>query len=215
MNIRIWCHVAAGTLILGSAAARAEEKKLPAPLEEAPAPEIFAPADTSGCDAKCEAVRALWVDKMCPQVGLFTREERTPLKRQTVEVEYVPEKRTFKEIVFKPRLVERMVPVCTLRPETVTDCHGHCTTVMKPCTEMKTVQEVVFDAVTVDRQDTVQVPRLVKKEAVVTQKTIILEYRTEFVKQGYPILIPDEVRKEQFLHAPKPECPELLMEPAK
>jgi hypothetical protein len=101
------------------------------------------------------------------------------------------------------------VPCTTMVPETVTDpCTGHCTTVMKPCVEMKLQKDVEFYAVAEEQVETIKVPYIKQIEEIVPRKTVLLEYRTDMQTRGYAVAVPGlPVPHDKWLIAPNP-CPD-------
>jgi hypothetical protein len=147
----------------------------------------------------------LWQDQWVPVHRLVPREVITEERRPSLEVAYREEKRTVVETVLKSREVERLVPCAVLRPVTETCPEtGQCTTVWKPCTEMKPVKELEYYAVAEPRTIVVQVPFVRAAEVVTPRRTILIENLT--ILQNHPgaIVIPGpEGRPDRFELVPK------------
>jgi hypothetical protein len=192
----------------------AQEKAAPVPEQLPPVVEIQSVPGGHGCD--CPAPwKALWVERDVPLQTLVPREVITEEKQKTLEVLYREEKRTFTEVVIKPREIQTQVTTCRMRPVTVTDpCTGHCTTVLQPVTEVKQVKETIYEAVPEKKVVTVRVPYLKEVDVLVPAKTLLLEQRTEMRVEGYGVKVPAErIPKDRVLVAPAPCCPHEQLAP--
>lgn len=161
-----------------------------------------------GCEERCPTgVRVLWAETAAPLVSLVPSEVVTFVKQPFLEVAYRPEKRVVADVVLKPREVERAVTCTTVKEVKVTDpITGECSTVMQPCTEVRTVKETVYGAVREEREVVVMVPYLRKVEAVVPRKDLLLEYRTEMCKKSHPVPVPEDVPGPRVFLVPPPPC---------
>jgi hypothetical protein len=187
----------------------AQEKAAPVPEQLPPIVEIQSVPGVHGCDCPAPPWKALWVEREVPLQTLVPREVIREEKQKTLEVLYREEKRTFTEVVIKPREIQRQVTHCRMQPVTVTDpCTGHCTTVMQPVTEVKQVKETIYEAAPEKKEVTVRVPYLKEVDVLVPAKTLLLEQRTEMRIEGYGVKVPAErIPKDRVLVAPAPCCP--------
>jgi hypothetical protein len=182
-----------GLLAWAGRPASAQELIPPPPQEkqvEKVPPPLLAPLEP-GCDHSHPGVKILWMERQVPIQVLVPREVVVPQKRPTLVVDFKPQKREITEIVLKPREVTREIPFTTMKP-CVEVCPetGHCTTVMKPCTEMRVVKDVVFYSAPVKRTIVVPVPFVKEVEEIVPTRTIILEYKTELQRCPGAISVP-------------------------
>jgi len=147
------------------------------------------------------------MDRLVPIQRLVPREVITEVRTPGQEVAYREEKRVITEMVVKSREITRQVP-CTVMKPVVEDCAetGKCTTVMKPCVEMKTVKDVEFYTEPVERTLVVPVPYLRPVEVVVPRRTIVLEYKTILEKRQQAVIVPAEIPPERMVITPKPAC---------
>jgi hypothetical protein len=83
------------------------------------------------------------------------------------------EKRTVSVIVPKIREVEEDTVVTELKPETVTDCDGHCHTEYKPCPVVRKVKREVVEMVSQDVTFEINVPTL--EQAPLLVQRLVLE----------------------------------------
>ena len=144
-----------------------------------------------GCDHAHPGIKILWMERQVPIQVLRAREFIVPQKRPTLVVDFREEKRVVTEIVMKPREVTREIPFTTMKPCTeVCPETGHCTTVLKPCTEMRLVKDVVFYPTPVERPIIIRVPFVKEIEEIVPAKTTILEYVTELQRHPGAIGVP-------------------------
>jgi hypothetical protein len=144
-----------------------------------------------GCDHGHPGIQILWMERQCPIQVLRATEIVTPQTRPILVVDYRKEKRVFTEIVLKTRPVTREIPFTTMKP-CVEVCPetGHCTTVMKPCTEMRLVKDVVFYSAPVQVTKEVLVPFIKEGVDTVPARTVILEYKTEWQRKPGAIGVP-------------------------
>jgi hypothetical protein len=180
---------------------------VPNELPAAPAP-VVAPAPLP--EAGCGPNQVLWMERLVPVHTLAPREIVTEERRPSLEVAYRDEKQVVTELVVRSREVERAVPCTVLKPVTETCPEtGQCTTVWKPCTEIKIVKETEFYSVPEQTTLVVRVPYLRPAELVVPRKTIALEYHTALQKQEEPIVIPGyEVPPTRYVMPPELPHPE-------
>jgi hypothetical protein len=174
----------------------------------APAPALPAPAP----DTHCGTNRVLWMERQVPVQTLVPREIITEERTPTLEVAYREENRTVTEMVVRSRDVERQVPCTVMKPVTETCPEtGECTTVWKPCTEIRTVREPEYYSVPETRTVVVRVPYLRPAELVVPRKTVAFEYRTAMQIREEPVVIPGpEIPPTRWVMPPEPpheECP--------
>jgi hypothetical protein len=176
--------------------------------EKVPPPPPLAPLEP-GCDHGHPGVKILWMERQVPIQVLTPREVVVPQKRPTLVVEFKPEKREITEMVLKPREVTREIPFTTMKP-CVEVCPetGHCATVMKPCTEMRLVKDVVFYSAPVKRTIVVPVPFVKEVEEVVPTRTIILEYKTELQRRPGAISVPTPPEPQTRWMLGPQGCPE-------
>ena len=173
-------------------------EKLPA--EQVPLAPLAPP------DHSCPGIKILWLERQVPIQVLTPREVIIPQKRPGLGVAFREEKRVVTEIVFKPREVTREVPFTTMKPFTeVCPETGHCTTVMKPCTETRLVKDVEFCPTPVQRTIVIAVPYVKEIEEIVPNRTILLEYKTELQRCPAAIGVPTSVPQTRWLLAP-PGC---------
>jgi len=160
------------------------------------------------CDHGHPGINILWMERQVPIQVLTPREIISPQKRPALAVEFRPEKREVTEIVLKPREVTREIPFTTMKPCTeVCPETGHCTTVLKPCTEMRLIKDVTFYPTPVERTLVVRVPYVKEIEEVVPARTVILEYVTELQRQPGAIGVPTApLPPTRWLMAPQ-GCP--------
>jgi hypothetical protein len=160
-----------------------------------------APTVPPGC-----GVRVLWLDHLEPVQRLVPREVVTEERQPSLEVAYREEKRVVTEVVVKSREVERLVSCTVLKPVTETCPEtGQCTTVLKPCTEVKPVKELEYYAVPEERTVVVSVPYLKPVEIVVPRKTVVLEYLTTMKKCSEAVVIPGpEGQPTPYVMPPQP-----------
>lgn len=177
----------------------------PPVVENAPPPLPTLPAD--GCCAP--PIKALWIDQLVPVQTLVPRPVKTVERVSTVVVATRPEKRTVTHLVFEPRETERPVTTYVMEPVTTTDCHGHCTTVMQPCPQVKMVKGVVWVPVCKEETVVVEVPYLTVKDVPVEQTQWLLEWRTSFAARGCAVAVPGpELGVKERTHVlPQPPCP--------
>jgi hypothetical protein len=215
MKRRIFSCVTVALLALAARPGAAQEKPpggegvLPPPkpvptLPPAPAP-VTAPEPAPLVPPGC-GVRVLWLEHQVPVERLVPREVITEERRPSMEVAYRDEKREVIETVVKSREVERLVPCTVMKPFTETCPEtGQCTTVWKPCTEMRTVKEPEYYAVQQPRTVVVPVPYLKPAEIVVPHKTIVLEYLTTTMKHHEAVVIPGpECQPTPYVMPPQP-----------
>jgi hypothetical protein len=178
-----------------------QQEKSPKRPEQLPAPEELAPAD---CTPPCPDFKILWLEYDVPITRLVPREVISQRKSPTFEVAYRDETREVCETLLRPREVDRVISCITQKEVTEIDpsC-GQPVTVKKPVVETRTVKETEYYAVPVTRKVTVKVPYLKQAEEIVTQKTVLLEYRTEMQKQGYALRARGgEVLPDRMIAAP-------------
>jgi hypothetical protein len=189
---------------------------LPPPKTTAPPPLLAQPAHGPApdhCHAPHPGIDVLWVERQVPIQVLVPREVITEVKRPALAVVYRDEKRVVNEIVMKKREVVREVPCTHMVPCTETDPHtGECTTVLKPVVEMKLEKDWEFYAVPAQRVEVVKVPYLKQIEEVVPRKTVVLEYKTEFKKEGHPLPVPTTVYPPRWVITPH-VCADALIAP--
>jgi hypothetical protein len=163
-----------------------------------------------GCDHGHPGVQILWMERQVPIQVLKPREIIVPQKRPALAVAFREEKRVVTEIVMKPREVTREIPFTTMKPCTeVCPETGHCTTVLKPCTEMRLVKDVVFYPTPVERPIIIRVPYVKEIEEVVPARTVILEYVTELQRRPSAIGVPTPpLPPTRWLLAPQGPHPE-------
>ena len=101
-------------------------------------------------------LRVLWYESDAPLCSLWPREVITMVKQPTFIVVYREEKIKVADIVVKPTVVKK-TQLCTCEKEVkVTDpVTGECSTVMQPVTEERIIEEVVYAAVRVERDEIV------------------------------------------------------------
>lgn len=176
-------------------------ERVPSPTPAENPPPAEAPTLPPGC-----GVRVLWLDHWVPVERLVPREVITEERRPSLEVAYREEKRTVIETVLKSREVERLVPCAVLKPVTETCAEtGQCTTVWKPCTEMKPVKELEYYAVPEPRTIVVQVPFVRAAEVITPRRTILIENLTIMQKCPEAMVIPGPTgRPDRYELVPRP-----------
>ena len=212
MKRRMFSYVALGALALLARPGTAQQEKPPAAELLPPPAAVEVPAAPSCAGGECAppcagGIKVLWAEHEVPIRRIEPREIEVKTKRPTVVVDYWEKECTVIDYVVKEREVERLAPCTVLQPCTVTDPHtGHCTTVMKPVTEMRPVKDVVCCTEPVTKTVKVKVPYLKQVEEEVKQKVVIFEYKTVMKKEGCPVVMPaPEVPKTRYLLA-EPPC---------
>ena len=149
-----------------------------------------------------------WAEHDVPLQSLRAREVLRLVEQPTLEVAYREQKKVITEVVIKSRQVEQQVLCTVMREVQVTDpVTGHCSTVLQPCTEVKVVKDIVYEAVPEERTVVVKCPYLRQTTEKVPVKDLLLEYRTEFRKEGFPVVVPgNEIPPRRVLLAPKLPC---------
>ncbi len=211
-------------LLVGRSTAEAQEEKLGEPLgkegaqQKRPAEVLPPPSEvvTSGpvlptatpvAAPGCTAIKPLEVIRTKPVQTLRVREVEVTTNRPTVKIDYRVEKRIIYDTVLKPCEVLKEVPVVTLRPCQVTDPHtGHCTTVMKPVTEMRVEKDTVFKLVVEPREVEVRVPYLTEGVEPVTRKNILIECKTDLEERRFVVPTPTTVVRDRHIINPCPSC---------
>ena len=197
------------TLFLGTAAiTQAQEGK---PGETLPKPKSTGtPLLYEGppCTKGCNGIKVLNVEQTKPVRVLIPREVTTTVKRPTLAVDYYKKKCVITEFELKPVKVVRKVPCTIMKPCKVVDPHtGHCSTVMKPFTEVKLREETVFQSVPVKREFEIKVPYLKEVEEEVPQRNVLLEYRTEMQSKTFIVPAPTTVLPDRYYITPQPHHP--------
>jgi hypothetical protein len=208
--MRAWTFalVTLGSLALVGATgttALAQVERPPVPREKVPE-KLPPPPSLEDLIPGC---RAVWVDYVVPVQTLYARPAPVRELVTVYEVFYRPEKRVVSDVVLEPREVTREVIVCTTEPVTTTDpVTGHCCTVQQQVTRTKLVKGTEFVAVTKTREIEVPVPELRPVTREVIHNNVLLEWKTDLVKQGCAVRIPggEPVNTEHLLAAPRPPC---------
>jgi hypothetical protein len=214
MRKRISPCLAAALLALAARPGAAQERPPVTGAVPPPAtvtlPAVPAPAPAP--DTHCGTNRVLWMERQVPVQTLVPREIITEQRTPTLEVAYREENRVVTELVVRSRQVERQVPCTVMKPVTETCPEtGECTTVWKPCTEIRTVQEPEYYSVPETRTVVVRVPYLRPAELIVPRRTIALEYHTALQIRDEPVVIPGpEYPPTRYVMPPEPpheDCP--------
>lgn len=165
-------------------------KELPPAIETPPAVESPSP----GCSAPCEKVTTTyklhWLERDITIPTRTLKDVTNKETRQTVELDWVEEKRIRTEVVLKPREIVKEVTICTTQPvEEIDPVTGCKCIVLKPVTETKMVKEIVFDCVTQDQTIIVRHPYLKPVDKNYTVKSLYLECGSVPGKERYGILV--------------------------
>jgi hypothetical protein len=149
----------------------------------------------------------LFADYFEPAYELVVREIPAAVRRKVIEVDYRTEKRTVTEYVIKSREVEKTILVGVVHPITETDsCTGECKTVMKACSEPRTVKDFEYYTVPEERTLEVKVPFLREVEKVIPSTTSVLEYKLELRPKTHYVRVPFEDIHDRTFIAVKPPC---------
>jgi hypothetical protein len=182
-----------------------EEKKGDKPVEEKKGDKPAVPIEP-GCEERCPTgVRILWAETDVPCQSLVPREVVTLVKQPGFEIAYREEKRVVADVVIKPREVEHAVTCTVMKEVKTTDpVTGECSTVTQPCTEVRVVKETVYSAERQERPVVVLIPYLRRIDTVAPRKDLLLEYRTEMRKEGFPVRVAEDVPPPRVIHVTPP-----------
>lgn len=200
MKIR-WLSVwAFGLLAAAALPGRADEPKPPENLPtvgEPSAPQVYCPCRPP--HEKCYTTYKLhWLErevtKCEPKMTLRDVEE--PSTKETMELEWLEEKRVRTITCLKPREIVKEVTTCCQKPVVVKDpCTGCDKVEMQSVTEVKKVTEIVFDTACEEQIYTVKIPCLktVCKDIKIKRLELDCTPETKTVKERFGILAPCEV----------------------
>lgn len=163
------------------------------------------------CGSRCTPTtrfRVEYLDQNVKVPQLNLKEVDTNGQRQTLELKEDNADRTSSELTLKPRKITREVTECTFKPEWVTDPVTGCKrVVMKPVTETRLEETIVYDACVENKPYRCLTLRLQPKVEDVVTRRLTLEPKLEDRRQIKGYLVPS-VRHERIIDMGKPCAPE-------